>query len=408
MNKFGDAQASRVIQALETRATRKLRDGAQIATTWGTVAEISADQKTAGAYLYGENTSEYVSGGFRVPETTYLTVGDVVKVAMNYATGERWIDEVHYPDTSYKKAVVDIRNGSFAIGNGSSAPDIRIGRSSARQMVVDANGVTGSVYVNIRSTSGTDSGLVLLNEGHSVAPVALITGNTVPNLQFGGGSGNRDVRLRRSAAGTVILDDNDQSTTAGLQVRGAAGLFNFVGLYLTGDNYERATLRGDGAVTGLLLGSGAAAQDVTLYRQSGNPWLRYLSGGEAAFIMTATGSAGVGVYGMKTGDTNYRWYLSDGGLNMGSGSATPDVQLYRSAANVLRTPDTLSVDTGLIVNGGQLTLHQSGYFEGVEIAEPSAPGADFGRMYFRDNGSGKTQLVAKFSSGAVQVIATQP
>jgi hypothetical protein len=29
-------------------------------------------------------------------------------------------------------------------------------------------------------------------------------------------------------------------------------------------------------------------------------------------------------------------------------------------------------------------------------------------MYLRDNGSGKTQLVIRFATGAIQVIATQP
>jgi hypothetical protein len=48
------------------------------------------------------------------------------------------------------------------------------------------------------------------------------------------------------------------------------------------------------------------------------------------------------------------------------------------------------------------------YFEGTEIADPPVPGANAGRLYFRDNGSGKTQLVVRFPNGAIQVIATEP
>lgn len=48
------------------------------------------------------------------------------------------------------------------------------------------------------------------------------------------------------------------------------------------------------------------------------------------------------------------------------------------------------------------------YLEGVEIADPDAPAANKGRLYFRDNGSGKTQLVVRFATGAVQVLATEP
>lgn len=39
---------------------------------------------------------------------------------------------------------------------------------------------------------------------------------------------------------------------------------------------------------------------------------------------------------------------------------------------------------------------------------PPTPAANHGVMYFRDNGAGKTQLVALFPTGAVQVIATEP
>lgn len=44
----------------------------------------------------------------------------------------------------------------------------------------------------------------------------------------------------------------------------------------------------------------------------------------------------------------------------------------------------------------------------TEISDPSAPAANGARLYARDNGAGKTQLVVRFNSGAVQVIATEP
>ena len=43
-----------------------------------------------------------------------------------------------------------------------------------------------------------------------------------------------------------------------------------------------------------------------------------------------------------------------------------------------------------------------------EISEPDAGAADTARLFLQDNGSGKTQLCVRFSSGATQVIATQP
>jgi hypothetical protein len=44
----------------------------------------------------------------------------------------------------------------------------------------------------------------------------------------------------------------------------------------------------------------------------------------------------------------------------------------------------------------------------LERAEPSAPTADYARLFARDDGAGKTQLCVRFASGASQVIATQP
>jgi hypothetical protein len=48
------------------------------------------------------------------------------------------------------------------------------------------------------------------------------------------------------------------------------------------------------------------------------------------------------------------------------------------------------------------------YFDFNEIADPAAPDANVGRLFVRDNGSGKTQLCVRFPTGAVQVVATQP
>jgi len=59
-----------------------------------------------------------------------------------------------------------------------------------------------------------------------------------------------------------------------------------------------------------------------------------------------------------------------------------------------------------IKNDGSIVFTQ--FLEGPEISDPVAPAANSGRLYFRDNGSGKTQLVARFPTGAVQVIATEP
>jgi hypothetical protein len=53
-------------------------------------------------------------------------------------------------------------------------------------------------------------------------------------------------------------------------------------------------------------------------------------------------------------------------------------------------------------------IEHTSYLEGVEVTDPAAPAANRGRLYFRDNGGGKTQLAVRFPTGAVQVLATEP
>lgn len=50
----------------------------------------------------------------------------------------------------------------------------------------------------------------------------------------------------------------------------------------------------------------------------------------------------------------------------------------------------------------------SSFLELQEISDPPAPAANRVRIYARDNGAGKTQFCARFATGAVQVISTEP
>ncbi|MCR4339412.1 MAG: hypothetical protein NUW01_05940 [Gemmatimonadaceae bacterium] len=44
----------------------------------------------------------------------------------------------------------------------------------------------------------------------------------------------------------------------------------------------------------------------------------------------------------------------------------------------------------------------------AEISDPDAPAANGARLYAKDSGAGKTLIVARFPTGAVQTIATEP
>lgn len=50
----------------------------------------------------------------------------------------------------------------------------------------------------------------------------------------------------------------------------------------------------------------------------------------------------------------------------------------------------------------------SGSIQLAEIVAPGAPAANTAYIYLDDNGAGKTRLNARFPTGAVQVLATEP
>lgn len=74
---------------------------------------------------------------------------------------------------------------------------------------------------------------------------------------------------------------------------------------------------------------------------------------------------------------------------MSAADATPptDAEVWRSSEGVIET------NARLLLN---------------ELSDPAAPAANKAAVYVRDNGSGKTQLVVRFPTGAVQVVATEP
>jgi hypothetical protein len=70
----------------------------------------------------------------------------------------------------------------------------------------------------------------------------------------------------------------------------------------------------------------------------------------------------------------------------------------------------LVASNALEISTAALAAAGTGAFLGLwEISgDASAPAANGCRLYLKDNGSGKTQLCARFNSGAVQVLATEP
>lgn len=111
-----------------------------------------------------------------------------------------------------------------------------------------------------------------------------------------------------------------------------------------------------------------------------------------------------------SGDTNSRfWVEADGTHQWGSGSAAPEINLYRYGAGpYLATDDDLRVRIlRTSQTGDAAAIFGSNWVSFDERSNPGGGGADSARLYARDNGAGKTQLCVVFNTGAVQVLATQ-
>jgi len=88
---------------------------------------------------------------------------------------------------------------------------------------------------------------------------------------------------------------------------------------------------------------------------------------------------------------------SDRPIGFTSGSANgsaPDVTLRRVAAGIL------GVRSGAITDAGALSF--------IEQTAPAAPATNGVYIYAQDNGAGKTQLMARFATGAAVQIAIEP
>jgi hypothetical protein len=107
-------------------------------------------------------------------------------------------------------------------------------------------------------------------------------------------------------------------------------------------------------------------------------------------------------------------------LTFGTNASNNKIALYDAAgtffgfgyqANELRIEVDSFANDAIVLYAGPSTeiwRFKGGYTEGFEISDPGAAPAQKGRLYYKDNGANKTQLIVQFSSGGEIVLATQP
>lgn len=212
-----------------------------------------------------------------------------------------------------------------------------------------------------------------------------------------------------ATAGGVLFTGLADTDQRGLQVYGINGSAapTLGGLTLTG-----AKKSGTAAAA-------MAAAEIVMFISNYTTNMAKFYGDGSLCLLTGGLSVGFdgqpGVDEIQVGDANFKldWQTTDMNLQFD----TNDYLQYDRTNNQL----DLVIGSTLIfrVEAAGITISSAGIQLGattvannsitfVERADPSAPDLNEGVLYLKDNGAGKTQLVIRFNTGAVQVIATQP
>lgn len=108
-------------------------------------------------------------------------------------------------------------------------------------------------------------------------------------------------------------------------------------------------------------------------------------GGSSSILSVATGTGTILPLVLSVSGGGTMTFFTGGGVTIG---------------------DTTDPGSATVRLAGAVT--PTSWLEYTEIADPAAPAANKARLYARDNGSGKTQMVVRFPTGAIQVLSTEP
>lgn len=287
--------------------------------------------------------------------------------------------KVRVENATYKNAVIGGQDGSWWNFMSISAPtllEINDGEegddpvnTSAYQRFYQLN-LEGSFDIGLRAY------------GHN---------NVIHDLHFeGGNAGNVGVECH---AETLIFTGNTYMNPT--PYNPATTLFKLVAGDITIENLDAVSISDVGGGPPTLLDDQLHGETVLLSDMTGSDPTAAIR----LFDTSFNPSIGSG--------QNYQYmirrpvggYMKYGGNNVASHS------MEKRAA----TGQTGKLDRWLNSSGTEiLSVAPAGFIELGEQSDPVAGATNYARFYARDNGSGKTQLVVRFPTGAIQVIATEP
>jgi len=251
-------------------------------------------------------------------------------------------------------------DGKLNWGPGNAAVDTNLFRQAAGTLAtagafVVNNGLAGQFYVNPSgtlvfgsaqdatfyrlgaATLGTDGDLVVRNSNAN--QIALGYAATGATIGFGP---SRDAVLYRYAANFLATNGNfwvGWGTGAG-----SSGL----GVVASGDGWPRVGLNNNSYI---IFGPGNAGTDTNLYRYGA---AQLATDGMFFAHPSAVGNNALGV--LVAAEGQFRWRVSGDGKTYWGDGTNLDTNLYRAAANLLKTDGNFVAGSNLSANGGILYL----------------------------------------------------
>ena len=234
--------------------------------------------------------------------------------------------------------------------------------------------------------SGTGGAEFQMKPGSSSVPASQVTNDLI--MQHKTGTDLEQLRIRTSS-NTYVVDStySNSGTARALYFRMGARIYPSA---LAGRN--ALTLYGDASVD---IHSSSYTADGKVW---GATYARFTDPGDSGTTKVildtrsttpASNTADACLHEYRRGGTA-KWSV---GLNI-TGSGTDSLDFYSSGGRYIKF---LDLNSGPVI---ELSAECS--------ADPDAPASNRARLYLIDSGAGKTILKVRFSSGAVQTIATQP
>ncbi len=381
-------------------ATRINFTGTGYAFTAGDGATLSFYNELHNFALYGTSSAD---GGFKL-NGAYFTMVDRVHFRDFTKSGARGIyanTEANYHSSFIHNTFRNIPTGIYLEGSGGiggnsntiwrnwfgvhSAEAIHLDGVSAN--VIQDNEFNGSTTTAVRLTNNCDANKIIFNQMDGPTNSVVFTTNTSPRtVIFGNTGGDSTATGIVSGRGTdsLIFEPNLRQLWSGQGV-------------IIGDASKPAT----SAVPLTVRGVASLGTYSFVVENSASSYLFRVN--EAGATETKTTINSHGKLTVQNDVSNNSTLVL---VDNATGTTSASNVLMELKGHASQSGDALQVQSSAGTVLGGITATGAALF--VEQSDPSAPASNRAVLYAKDNGAGKTQLVVRFATGAVQVLATEP